>query len=221
MKHLLSIAFKTIILTITLIGLYLTLFDAVNMIEVLSYFTTFVNVMTALLYVIFILNLMFRKTRSNLIHFFKQTLIVFLSLTTIVYSFVLIPYISDQHLPYVIFSLKDIFIHYAVPFLVILDYALFDKKGNLKSFYIGGNLFTLSAYVFYLFAYIGLGGRFHLNGAETLYPYFFLDVQTLGFETFAWIAAGILSVVLLLSWVIYIIDRIMGIELVMNTPKRK
>ena len=221
MKNFLSIAFKFLILSITLFGLYLTISDAVNVLEVLSYFTSFVNLLTALLYTIFLLNQIFRTHRSNWIHFFKQTLIVFLSLTTIVYSFVLIPYIADHQIAYQIFSLKDIFIHFVVPFLVVLDYAFFDKKGRLKNFYIGGNLFTLSTYVFYLFTYINLGGRFHLNGGETIYPYFFLDVQTLGFETFTWIATAILLVVFLLSWVVFKIDQILGIPLDLNQTKRK
>jgi hypothetical protein len=220
-KHYLSIAFKIFILSFTTFGLYLTIQDALNVIEVLSYFTSFVNLLTALLYILFLLNLMFRKLPSDWLYFFKQTLIVFLTLTTIVYSFVLIPYIADYNLAYEIFSLKDIFIHYIVPLIVILDYAWFDKKGHIKYFYIGGNLFTLSAYVFYLITYINLGGRFHVNGVEKIYPYFFLDVQTLGFETFAWIASVILFVVLLLSWVVYQIDHILGVPLNLNQIKRK
>lgn len=221
MKHFLSISFKFLILIITIFGLYLTTKDALDIVEVLSYFTTYVNVLTALLYILFIFNLIFRKVRSSWIYFFKQTLMVFLALTTIVYSFVLIPYISDHHIAYPIFSLKDIVIHFLVPFIVVLDYAFFDKKGNLKNFFIGGNLFTLSVYVFYLISYINLGGRFHLNGVETLYPYFFLDIQTLGFETFTWISSIILFVVLLLGWVIYIIDQILGVPLDLNQTKRK
>ena len=221
MKHYLSLGFKFFIIAITVLGLYLTIEDALNIIEVLSYFTSFVNLLTAGLYILFFFHQIFRKSSSNWVHFFKQTLIVFLTLTTIVYSFVLIPYISDHHIAYQIFSLKDIFIHYLVPFIVILDYALFDTKGNIKYFYSGGNLFTLSTYVFYLLAYINLGGRFHANGEEKLYPYFFLDVQTLGFETFAWIAATILFVVLLLSWVVYKIDQILGIPLDLDFTKRK
>ncbi|MFZ9197466.1 MAG: Pr6Pr family membrane protein [Bacilli bacterium] len=213
MKNVFSLLFKLLILTITALGIYLTLEDANHLLETLSYFTSFVNVMTGILYIFFLMQLVFKKVESNWIRFFKQTLIVFLALTTIVYSFVLIPYIVDFQIEYVIFSLKDIIIHYAVPLLVILDYAFFDSKGNLKPSYIGGNLFTLSAYVFYLFAYISLGGRFHLNGNETIYPYFFLDVQTLGVETFSWIAFSILGVVMILSWVVYIVDHILGVPL--------
>ncbi|MEY3431210.1 MAG: hypothetical protein RIS53_108, partial [Bacillota bacterium] len=51
--------------------------------------------------------------------------------------------------------------------------------------------------------------------------YFFLDVQTLGFETFAWIATAILSIVLLLSWVVYKTDQILGVPLDLNQSKRK
>jgi len=217
-KNLFSLIFKLLILTVTALGIYLTLEDANHLIETLSYFTSFVNVMTGILYIFFLVQLVFKKSESNWIRFFKQTLIVFLALTTIVYSFVLIPYIVDFQIEYVIFSLKDIIIHYAVPFLVILDYAFFDSKGKLKPSYMGGNLFTLSVYVFYLFAYISLGGRFHFNGNETIYPYFFLDVQTLGVETFSWIAFSILVVVMILSWVVYIVDHILGVPL--NDKKR-
>lgn len=221
MKHYLSIGFKILILTLTIIGLYLTVRDAFNIVEVLSYFTSFVNLLTALLFFILLINLILYQKKSNWLHFFKQTLMVCLMLTTIVYSFVLIPYISDNEIPYVIFSLKDIFIHFLVPFLVILDYAFFDEKGNFKPRFIFGNLLTLSFYTIYLTTYIGLGGRFNINGVENMYPYFFLDIPSLGLINFAWIVMAILFLVFLISWVVYKIDQILGIPLESNLNKRK
>jgi hypothetical protein len=114
MKKTLSFIFKLIIFSVTVYGLYLTLSDTPFVIEAFSYFTTLVNVMTALLYVFFILDLVLNQGQNRLLRYFKQSLIVYLTLTLLVYSFVLIPYIIDNDVNYQIWSLKDLIIHYLV-----------------------------------------------------------------------------------------------------------
>ena len=149
LKKTLSFIFKLFTFSLTVYGLYLTLKDTPLIGEVLSYFTTLVNVLTGLMYVFFILDLVLNQGQNRLLRYFKQSLIVYLMLTLLVYSFVLIPYILANDVHYEIWSIKDLIIHYAVPLMVILDYVFFDKKGELKSFYLGMNLFHLGFYVLY------------------------------------------------------------------------
>ena len=221
MKKTLSFMSKLIIFSVTVYGLFLTLSDTLFVLEALSYFTTLVNLMTALLYVFFILDLVLNQGQNRLLRYFKQSLIVYLTLTLLVYSFVLIPYIIDNDVNYQIWSLKDLIIHYLVPFIVILDYVLFEKKGELKSFYVGMNLFHLVLYVSYVSLYISLGGRFHLNGTETIYPYFFLDIPTIGITVFSFTSIIILMSVVFIGWLVYTIDFILGVPLNLQTFKRK
>jgi hypothetical protein len=221
MKFALSLAFKSFIFVLAIFGIYLTLVDAVNPFEAISYFTTLVNGYAVMSYLFFIFNLIFKKYPTGLLVFMKQNLMVFLLLTLVVYSFVLIPYIADHQLNYQIFSLKDIVIHYAVPLLVVLDYALFSPKGQIKKSYLLINLVGLVVYLLYLYLYTSFGGRFTMNGALTMYPYFFLDIPTLGIVNFSMIAAAIVAIVLLLGWCIYQIDELISIPLISPKPKRK
>ncbi len=221
LKKTLSFIFKLFTFSLTVYGLYLTLKDTPLIGEVLSYFTTLVNVLTGLMYVFFILDLVLNQGQNRLLRYFKQSLIVYLMLTLLVYSFVLIPYILANDVHYEIWSIKDLIIHYAVPLMVILDYVFFEKKGELKSFYLGMNLFHLGFYVLYLSFYIALGGRFHLNHVETIYPYFFLDVATIGITNFSLIAITIFLSVIFLGWLVYTIDFILGVPLSLPLDKRK
>jgi hypothetical protein len=221
LKKTLSFIFKLFTFSLTVYGLYLTLKDTPLIGEVLSYFTTLVNVLTGLMYVFFILDLVLNQGQNRLLRYFKQSLIVYLMLTLLVYSFVLIPYILANDVHYEIWSIKDLIIHYAVPLMVILDYVFFEKKGELKSFYLGMNLFHLGIYVLYLSIYIGVGGRFHLNHVETIYPYFFLDVATIGITNFSLIAITIFLSVIFLGWLVYTIDFILGVPLSLPLDKRK
>ncbi|MFZ9704300.1 MAG: hypothetical protein ACO3BB_03440, partial [Bacilli bacterium] len=125
MKFVLSLTLKCFIFVSASLGIYLTLVNAINPFEAISYFTTLVNGYAVISYLFFIFNLIVKKYPSGLLVFIKQNLMVFLLLTLIVYSFVLIPYIAENQLNYQIFSFKDIVIHYAVPLLVVVDYALF------------------------------------------------------------------------------------------------
>jgi hypothetical protein len=206
---------------LAIFGIYLTLVNVVNPFEIMSYFTTLVNGYAVISYLFFIFNLIVKKYPSSLLVFIKQNLMVFLLLTLMVYSFVLIPYISDNQLNYQIFSLKDIVIHYAVPLLVVVDYALFSPKGQIKKSYLFINLLGLVVYLLYLYLYTSLGGRFTLNGTLTIYPYFFLDIPTLGVVNFGLIAVAIIIVVLLLGWCIYQIDELISIPLISPKHKRK
>lgn len=202
-------------------GLFLTLKDALRPLEVLSYFTTVINVMTAMVYAWILVGFFLNKPSSTLQRFFKQTLMVYLMLTLIVYSFVLIPYILQNHILYQIFSLKDTLIHYVVPILVFLDYAIFDAKGKLSPVYVGVNYLVLAGYVFYLWAYIALGGRFRLNGEETIFPYFFLDLARLGLPMFVVVCVSIILTTFILGWILYKIDQLLGVDLISKNSKRK
>ncbi|MGA0875406.1 MAG: Pr6Pr family membrane protein [Bacilli bacterium] len=221
MKLAFSLIFKCFIFMLAIFGIYLTLVNAVNPFETISYFTTLVNGYAVISYLFFIFNLIVKKYPSSLLVFIKQNLMVFLLLTLMVYSFVLIPYITDNQLNYQIFSLKDLVIHYAVPLLVVVDYALFSPKGKIKKSYLFINLLGLVVYLLYLYFYTSLGGRFTLNGTLRIYPYFFLDIPTLGMVNFSLIAVAIMMVVLLLGWCIYQIDELISIPLISPKPKRK
>lgn len=221
MKITLSFLFKLLIFSLSTLGVYLTVRDAAYPIEALSYFTTIINIFTAFFYGLFIIELVLRKNPRPLLRFFKQSLMVYLVLTMLVYSFILIPYITEQQIDYQIFSGKDLLIHYVVPIGVLVDYVWFEEKGRIKTFYAFANILNLVFYVTYLSLYISLGGRFHSGNNLSIYPYFFLNIDQIGLIPVILISLSILIMVVFVGWVIYMIDHLISIPLKLSQDKRK
>jgi hypothetical protein len=221
MKRTLSFLFKLIIFSLSTLGVYVTLKDALYPFEALSYFTTIINILTALFYSFFIIELALSKVSSALFRYFKQSLMVYLIITMVVYSFILIPFIVEEQINYQIFSSNDLLIHYVVPVLVLIDYASFDEKGRTKSIYAFINLLNIVFYITYLFLYVFFGGRFHLGNTESMYPYFFLNIERIGLYPVIMICISIMVVVIFVGWVIYIIDQLISIPLKLSQDKRK
>lgn len=221
MRIVLSFAFKLLVFSLSALGVYLTVKDSTYPLEVFSYYTTIVNVMTILLFALLLILMVVRKNSPPIVRFFKQSLMVQLILTLFVYSFVLIPYITEQQIEYQIFSIEDIIIHYATPIAVLLDYAWFDEKGKFKSGYIITNFFNLLAYVVYLVIYVFFGGRFHTGGTVSIYPYYFLNIENVGLQPFIFICLAIIAVVVFIGWVVYMVDQLLGVTLTLTPTKRK
>jgi hypothetical protein len=213
MRHTLSILFKLSVTVLSGYGLYLTLFTGGVLIENFSYFTTQANFWTWLTYMIFTLQLIIKKPLGKRATYFKQLWMVMLILTSVVYSFVLIPYLSINQIDYPIASIKDLIIHYAVPASVVMDYILFDKKGQFEKNGILKNAIFPILYLLYIVIFIWLGGRFTLGGTVHLFPYFFLDYQVLGVIPVIALCLSIVGFILYLSWLIYIVDYIIGQKL--------
>ncbi len=221
MKLTLSFLFKLFIFSLSALGVFLTVRDSAYPIEALSYFTTIINIFTALFYALFIIELVLRKTPRPWLRFFKQSLMVYLFMTMLVYSFILIPYIIEEQINYQIFSSKDLLIHYVVPISVLVDYVWFEEKGKIKSFYAFANVWNIIFYVMYLSLYISLGGRFHSGNNLSIYPYFFLNIEQIGLIPVVLICLSILIVVVFVGWVIYMIDQLISIPLKLSQAKRK
>lgn len=221
MKLTLSFLFKLFIFSLSALGVFLTVRDAAYPIEALSYFTTIINIFTALFYALFIIELVLRKTPRPWLRFLKQSLMVYLVMTMLVYSFILIPYIIEEQINYQIFSSKDLLIHYVVPISVLVDYVWFEEKGKIKLFYAFANVWNIIFYVMYLSLYISLGGRFHSGNNLSIYPYFFLNIEQIGLIPVVLICLSILIVVVFVGWVIYMIDQLISIPLKLSQAKRK
>lgn len=221
MKLTLSFLFKLFIFSLSALGVFLTVRDAAYPIEALGYFTTIINIFSALFYALFIIELVLRKTPRPWLRFLKQSLMVYLVTTMLVYSFILIPYIIEEQINYQIFSSKDLLIHYVVPISVLVDYVWFEEKGKIKSFYAFANVWNIIFYVMYLSLYISLGGRFHSGNNLSIYPYFFLNIEQIGLIPVVLICLSILIVVVFVGWVIYMIDQLISIPLKLSQAKRK
>jgi hypothetical protein len=213
MKNFFNLLFKLILLTITIYGLYLTFNVEASPLEVIGYFTSMVNVFTAMVYIFLIIGFTLNRKESKSIRFYRQVLMVYLLLISLVYSFVLIPYILLNNIDYSIWSDKDAIIHYLVPLMVWLDYGFFATKGMIKKQDAFLNVLLVGGYVAYLLVFIQFGGRFTITGSESIFPYFFLNYDTLGWPLVLVLGGLILLSIYLISSLVRLLDHIVGVRL--------
>ena len=100
-------------------------------------------------------------------------------------------------------------VHTLSPCLVILDYFLFDEKGNLKKYYPFLWLICPFNYVFFVYMYAAKGGTFYGIGGSQRFGYFFLDYVEIGITgVVKWIIVMTLGI-LMASYLLIAIDKIL------------
>ena len=176
-----SITYKIIGAILVAYGIAINLVGSTNMLELMSYFTMISNLMVvAVLSLAALVLLKVIKIDEPLFRKIKGATIVATILMMVVYNFILIQYLRINIPSYEIYSIKDIFIHFLSPIIILLDYLLFDEKGLFEYRDAFSFLNYLLVYFVYLIVYEFLGGRFIINGVETIYPYFFLNIEEQG-----------------------------------------
>ena len=117
--------------------------------------------------------------------------------------------------PSYLFSFDNIAVHTVTPLLCILDYVLFSQPRSLKYrdvYYT--SIFPFCYVLFsciaglagYVYRYTGGAGSNILESTPVRFPYFFLDFDSLGIMTFAYIGF-IFVIFILLSHLIFYIDQ--------------
>jgi hypothetical protein len=176
-----SIIYKLIGASLVAYGIAINLVGSRNMLELMSYFTMISNLMVVLVLSLNALVLLkVIRFDERLLIKIKCSTIVATVLMMLVYNFVLIPYLRVNIPTYQIYSLKDIFIHFLSPIIILADYLFFDEKGLLEYRDGFSFIYYLLIYVAYVIVYDLLGGRFIISGVESIYPYFFLNIEQQG-----------------------------------------
>ena len=133
--------------------------------------------------------------------------------TMFVYAILLVPYLIQQNIGYEVFSFRDTIIHFIVPILLLMDYFFFTRKGYARSWMISINVLIPFLYLGYLQIYDAMGGRFIVGETTNRFPYYFLNVEAIGWGLFSIYLVGMLGFVILISWIFYTIDRIVSTPL--------
>lgn len=134
----------------------------------------------------------------------KGMLLVAIATTGLVYHFMLHGRFEMQGT----IALSNLLLHYAVPILFVLQWVLFDKKGSYtwKEPLLWA-LFPLFYFV-YVFIRVALGGKLGPYGSA--YPYYFMDVEALGWGTVLIINLCIAAMLILLGYVFVAADRLLA-----------
>lgn len=130
-----------------------------------------------------------------------------ITVTMLIYLFVLTPALFTQPGAYQPFTLTDNLVHIITPILVIVDWLLFVPKGRLRRY--DPLLWALIpyAYLVFAFAYSALGGRF---AGGTTAPYPFMNVETNGVGGVAGWIVGLTVALVAVGYLFFGIDRLLA-----------
>ena len=173
MKEKYSLIFKTIILILSGLGLFLN-FRLFGVKDILPFFTIISNLVCFIVYFFIVILMICKKLKKTESYYIiKGMSTMGITLTMCVYQLILAPNglgVYENHL------LECELVHLIVPSLILIDYFLFAEKGNVKKMYPIYWSSILVLYLIFVIIYSSLGGTF--NGEPV--PYFFLDIDKLG-----------------------------------------
>ena len=148
----------------------------------------------------------FRKGNRDLWPKIKFIFTVMILVTAIVFNLLLNSY---QSATAYFANLKNSLYHLILPVLFFLDWLLFYRRGALRP---GHPLWAVApplVYVVYILIRASIVKSMGLT-TGVLYPYFFLNIDRLGWSGFALWMGILLIGLLVLSYTLYALDRLLG-----------
>ena len=147
----------------------------------------------------------FRKGKRDPWPGCKFVFAVMILVTAIVYNLLLNSYRSVTAY---FADLKNCLYHLILPLLFFLDWLLFYRRGTVKKLYSLLAVLPPLIYVVYILARAAVIKWTGITGS-VLYPYFFLNVDRLGWGGFALWMAILLAGILALGCSLYALDRLL------------
>ena len=195
--------FRPIAFAVSVICIVLTMIDCPRHKELFSYFTIQSNVMCLIL--------LFWNLRKEPPALFRGLATVCITLTFLVYNFLLRPGSLTIYNLGNIKNMATTFAHYLVPACVWADYLFFSQKGLMRlSYPLKWLCYPLLYLAYILLVYKPSGGTFIVDGKICSVPYFFLDAEVMGAGGVAvWcivLAAGFLA----LSYLFLLLDKLLS-----------
>ena len=218
MKRNISIIYKILTALILLTGVTLNISKTSSVISLLSYYTFQSNIICFFAFVTFSIIELRQKNskciKGDVYYLVKGAIVIMICITTVCYHIALAPQFEfDMGLKNttdMYNMIANFIVHTLSPGLVILDYFLFDEKGWFKKYYPIIWICLPYNYVLYVYLYASQGGSFYNIGGSDQFGYFFLDYIKLGvFGVVKWIIIITLGI-LIVSYLLIIIDQILG-----------
>lgn len=151
--------------------------------------------------------------KGDIYYLFKGAIVIMIFITTFCYHIALAPqfefdmgFVETTDLYN---KVANTIVHSITPGLIILDYFLFDEKGNFKIYYPFLWLIFPCDYVLYVYIYSSQGGNFYNIGGSKQFAYFFLDYIQIGVcGVIKWIIIITIGI-LIASYAFIIVDKIL------------
>lgn len=207
-----STIYKLLVALSLLTGILLNVMNTTSVTAILSYYTLQSNIICFAMFVAIIVAIFLKEDyRSNNIYYLlKGAVIIAILVTAIIYQISLMPNNFNMEVANTNNTAKywaNEFVHKISPVLVLMDYILFDDKGNFKYYYPVIWLFIPLNYVIYVYTYSTQGGRFYGVGGSKQFAYIFLDYNQIGYIGVMKSIIIIAILILLMSYFLVFLDR--------------
>ena len=201
MKNRIKIIYRLLLICLGLYGLYLNLFSGYgNITEMLRYFTILSNIIVVIFFIFLVINC--KKNSPHL----KGAITMAITVTFLIFHFMLRPTLFDMaNSEFNMYSPANLLMHYIIPIMTILDWLIFDIKGQYKWYDPIIWLLIPLAY-FIIMSINGLLGYTFSSGSH--YPYFFMDWDTLGIKVLLYVLIIIIAFTIL-GYIFYGIDKLL------------
>lgn len=210
-RRTIEISYKIVVIFSLCLGIFLNLINTSSRKALMSYYTLQSNLICLIAFVIIVVLKLWKRSYKNDIYFLiKGAVTIAIIITAVVYHVALAPnnFAMDSLQNSIAKKMwADTFVHTISPILVIIDYLLFDEKGNMKYYYPVIWLIIPLNYVVYVYTYSNFGGRFYSIGGSKKFAYFFLDYTKIGCKgVVTWILFIALAI-LAISEIFVLFDR--------------
>ena len=207
-----SVIFKLLVIMSLLAGILLNVVHTTSISAILSYYTLQSNIVCLIMFLGIIIAMMSKNNyrTNNIYYLLKGGTIMAILITGITYQIALAPNNFYMDISYTMRTERywaNLLVHVISPILVLLDYVLFDEKGNFKYYYPIIWLFLPLSYVIYVYSYSARGGSFYGIGGSREFAYIFLDYNKIGYSGVFKSIIIIVLLILLASYIFVFLDR--------------
>lgn len=199
-----SACLKGLIFLAALLGVLLQcgVFNGALNLTVLTYYTVMSNIACAVYYLPAAVYQ--ARKQETLLPKWKGALVMCITVTGLVYQTLLSGRFEMQGTQF----LSTLLLHYVVPVSCVLDWLLFDRKGRYS--WKTPITWMLAPGVYFVFVMVAVQLGAHLGPYGEKYPYFFMDVDTLGFGAVLLIALAMGGFFLILGYLMVLLDHKLG-----------
>lgn len=213
-NRIISYVYRFLLIIALFTGITLNVLGTSSVSVILSYYTLQSNII-CLAFFVFITIISIRTEdyqNNDVYHLLKGSVTITILITGLVYLVALGPTGFEMNINTSGISkfLANFLVHIVSPFMVLLDYFLFDKKGTFKWYYPFIWLIVPLNYLVYVYTYSAHGGHFFGIGGSDRFAYLFLDYTQIGYTGVAEAVVLMGLFILIISFILVFVDKLMG-----------
>lgn len=197
-----AVIFRTIFVTLGVIGILSSIgwFDREYNSNWYVYYTNLSNYIC--IAVMFISLIFSAKCKDTVLPRFRFYCLIMIMVTFFVYNLLL----SNEHTPYTYFtSISCTLLHCVLPVMYLVDWIFFCKRNTLKV--IDPILSTIMPLIYVAFIVVRSGIITTHSKDTVIYPYFFLNLDNLGWSGFLGWVGILVAVFIAFGYILYMIDK--------------